>query len=166
MVILVGGFGRNSYLFKKVSEYCSERGILTRKPNFPWSAVARGAVSRGLEGPSAGLVAVRLARKHYGTPISVPFRQGVHHPDDGYIDEFTGTKYAKAQMRWMVDKGERLPEDKPKKVFIECCCTFKPTDDRDFGAVLVGCTEDEAPRRYAHNGELTLGTLPMVNGRG
>ncbi|KAF2685161.1 actin-like ATPase domain-containing protein [Lentithecium fluviatile CBS 122367] len=151
MVLVVGGFGRNAYLFKKIEEYCRERDILARKPNFSWSAVARGAVCRGLEAPSTGLVAVRLARKHYGTPISQLFREGVHHPDDAYISELTGMKYAKSQMCWLVDKGERLPEDTPKKVSIECCCNFKLTDDREFGAVLVGCNEDDAPKRYVHD---------------
>ncbi|ORY18798.1 hypothetical protein BCR34DRAFT_472752 [Clohesyomyces aquaticus] len=149
MVIVVGGFGRNEYLFKKVTEYCNERGILARQPTFPWSAVSRGAVCRGLEGPMTGLVAVRLARKHYGTPISVPYRAGIHNAVDMYTDEFTGTKYAKGQMRWMVEKGERLPESNPKKASIECCCTFKKSDDREFGAVLVGCDEEVAPKRYA-----------------
>lgn len=153
MVILVGGFGRNAYLFKKVSEYCAEHDILARKPTFPWSAVARGAVCRGLEGPASGLVLVRLARKHYGTPVSVPYIAGVHNAADMYIDELTGSKYARGQMRWLVDKGERLPETSPKKVSILCSCSFKRTEDRTFGAVLVGCDEDEVPSRYAHDGK-------------
>ncbi|KAK6337277.1 hypothetical protein TWF730_002683 [Orbilia blumenaviensis] len=49
MVLVVGGFGRNKYLYRKIQEYCSTRGIGTRQPKFPWSAVARGAVCRGLE---------------------------------------------------------------------------------------------------------------------
>lgn len=118
-----------------------------------WSAVARGAVCRGLEGPQAGLVAVRLARKHYGTYASEPFRPSIHHIDDMYTDEFTGAKFAKAQMTWLVDKGERLPELVPKKVSIEVAKSFKKTDARECGAVLVGCDEDVAPRRYADKSE-------------
>ncbi|KAF2463990.1 actin-like ATPase domain-containing protein [Lindgomyces ingoldianus] len=150
MVIIVGGFGKNPYLFKKITEYCIQRGIVARKPTFPWSAVARGAVCRGLEGPLTGLVAVRLARKHYGTPVCTPYKPGIHNAADMYVDEFTGSKYAKGQMRWIVDKGERLPESSPKKVSIECSCTFKKSEDREFGAILVGCDADAAPARYAH----------------
>jgi hypothetical protein len=155
MVIVVGGFGRNPYLFKKISEYCEKRRILARKPTFPWSAVVRGAVCRGLEAPSTGLIAVRLARRYYGTPVSIVFEEGVHDQEDAYIDDFTKKKYAKGQMRWMIDKGERLPEDTPKRVSIECCCTFKRTEDREFGAVLVGCDSDQPPPRYAHNSKWT-----------
>lgn len=110
--------------------------------------MARGAVCRGLEGAGSGLVAVRLARKHYGTYASEPFIPNIHHPEDMYIDEFTGSRYAKAQMTWLVEKGERLPESTPKKASIECACRFKKNGDRDFGAVLVGCDEDVAPKRY------------------
>jgi hypothetical protein len=116
-----------------------------------WSSVVRGAVCRGLEGPQAGLVEVRLARKYYGTPASEPFNARIHDQSDRYIDEYDGRAYARGQMTWLVDKGERLPEKTPKVVSIECSASFRLDEERQFGAVLVGCDEDEAPRRYAHN---------------
>jgi hypothetical protein len=94
---------------------------------------------------------VRLARKYYGTYASEPFNRLIHDASDMYEDQFTGARYAKGQMTWLVEKGERLPEAIPKKVGIECCCKFKNKEDREFGAVLVGCDDDEAPRRYADN---------------
>ncbi|KAH8659361.1 hypothetical protein BGZ60DRAFT_382721 [Tricladium varicosporioides] len=150
MVIVVGGFGRNNYLYNRISEYCEQRGILTRRPAAPWSAVVRGAVSRGLEGINGGLVAVRLARKHYGTYASEVYRPSFHHPDDMYIDELTGSKYAKGQMTWLIDKGERLPESFPKKASISVSRSFKKGEPREIGGVLVGCDEEEAPQRYRH----------------
>jgi hypothetical protein len=69
-----------------------------------------------------------------------------------YIDEYEGIKYAKGQMTWLVSKGERLPENKPKTASIGCCAQFRPGEDRTFGAFLVGCDEDDAPQRYAHKG--------------
>lgn len=36
MVLVVGGFGRNAYLYRKIEEYCKERGIGTRTPQFPY----------------------------------------------------------------------------------------------------------------------------------
>ncbi|KAK6356035.1 hypothetical protein TWF718_000409 [Orbilia javanica] len=110
MVLVVGGFGRNQYLYRKIKEYCSTRGIETRQPKFPWSAVARGAVCRGLEPASGGLVAVRLARKFYGTPVSTIFDPSLHNKEDMYIDRFTGCRMANGQMRWLSEKGDRLPE--------------------------------------------------------
>ena len=104
---------------------------------------------RGLEGPQSGLVEVRLARKYYGTYASEPFNPRIHDPNDEYRDEFTNARYAKGQMTWLIDKGERLPESTPKKASIECSCRFRKKEDREFGAVLVGCDDDDAPRRYA-----------------
>jgi hypothetical protein len=79
----------------------------------------------------------------------VPFIPLIHQIDDLYTDEFTGSKYARGQMTWLADKGERLPESIPKKASIEVCRKFKKSDDRKFAAVLVGCNEDNAPSRYA-----------------
>jgi hypothetical protein len=108
-------------------------------------------VYRGLEAAQSGLVEVRLARKHYGTYASEPFIPSLHNDEDMYTDRFTGKKYAKQQMTWLVGKGERLPEKSPKSASIECIARFKRNEDRQFGAVLVGCDEDDAPRRYMHS---------------
>lgn len=35
LVLVVGGFGRNNYLYGKIDEYCQRRGIQTRRPGFP-----------------------------------------------------------------------------------------------------------------------------------
>jgi hypothetical protein len=88
----------------------------------------------------------------------MPFITGVHDPDDAYIDEFSGKKYARGQMTWLVSRGERLPEAIPKVVSIEVGCKFKKTDSRDFGAVLVGCDDENPPSRYADKGELPNGS--------
>jgi hypothetical protein len=34
-VFLVGGFGKSNYMFKKVEEYCSERGFTAMRPDNP-----------------------------------------------------------------------------------------------------------------------------------
>jgi hypothetical protein len=34
-VFLVGGFGKSNYMFKKVEEYCSQRGFTAMRPNNP-----------------------------------------------------------------------------------------------------------------------------------
>ena len=65
-----------------------------------------------------------------------------------YIDEFTGGKYAKGQMTWLIDKGERLPESYPKKASISISRSFKKGETREIGGVLVGCDAEEAPQRY------------------
>lgn len=77
-----------------------------------------------------------------------------------YVEEFTGQKYAKAQMTWLVGKSERLPEPGsgvPKKAEIEVCRRFSRNEERMFGAVLVGCDEEVAPRRYVDPGKFFSG---------
>jgi hypothetical protein len=113
-------------------------------------------VCRGLEGPGSGVVEVRLSRKHYGTPVSVPFNPRIHDTRDRYVDEYDGRTYAKGQMRWLVDKGERLPEQNPKIASIECSASFRVDEEKAFGAVLVGCDKDDAPRRYADDSEFAI----------
>ena len=98
-VFLVGGFGKSNYLFKKIEEYAAERGFSAMRPANPWSAVARGAVARGLEPDGAGMVELRKCRLHYGTPVAQRFIPGVHSESDAYIDELTGEKRARGQMR-------------------------------------------------------------------
>ncbi|KAK3899799.1 hypothetical protein C8A05DRAFT_46227 [Staphylotrichum tortipilum] len=151
LVLVVGGFGRNQYLYRKIDEYCQGRGIQTRRPGFPWSAVARGAVCRGLEGAEGGPVSVRLSRKFYGTPLSIPFIPGVHRSQDAYTDRFTGDRMARGQMNWMVKKAERLPENNPKVISIGVHRHFGYSDARKLDAFLCGCTEDVAPTRRAHD---------------
>lgn len=35
LVLVVGGFGRNDYLYRRIEEYCQGRGIQARRPGFP-----------------------------------------------------------------------------------------------------------------------------------
>ncbi|KAG0637899.1 hypothetical protein HOY80DRAFT_907084 [Tuber brumale] len=158
-VFLVGGFGKSEYMFKKVQEYCVARGLETRRPPFPWSAVVRGAVARGLEGEGSGLVQLRMCRRHYGTPVSEHFDETKHTAQDMYVDDLTGEGFAKGQMHWLLTKGESLSATTPKRVSIECCRTFRPTDSRVFSAKLVACNDDYAPRRYFENSVYNVCTL-------
>ncbi|KAH0564764.1 hypothetical protein GP486_001847 [Trichoglossum hirsutum] len=158
-VFLVGGFGKSDYLYKKVQEYCTARGFEARRPPFPWSAVARGAVARGLEPASGGLVDVRRCRYHYGTPVSQPFNPTKHIAKDAYIDKLTGERLAKGQMRWLLSKGDALSASKPRRVAIECCRTFTPDEDRHFGAQIAYCMKDDAPSRFMDDDVIPLCTV-------
>lgn len=115
--------------------------------------MARGAVCRGLETGSSGLVAVRLARKYYGTPVSRVFNPSIHSAADMITDEYTGRKMAKGQMAWLVEKSDRLPEDTPKEITIAVSAHFTLDEERQLGAILAGCSEDIAPTRFADDCE-------------
>ena len=45
MVLLVGGFGNNEYLYRKVDEYCSDRSIQICRPNNPYVATLPEAIA-------------------------------------------------------------------------------------------------------------------------
>ncbi|KAF3905023.1 hypothetical protein AA313_de0204483 [Arthrobotrys entomopaga] len=113
-----------------------------------WSAVARGAVCRGLELGVGSFVSIRLARKFYGTAAAEPFIAGIYDPKDMFVDDVTGGRYASGQMTWLCKKGDRLPEDNPRTMSIQVSRDFEAHDGRQVGALLVGCTEDIAPRRF------------------
>jgi hypothetical protein len=154
MVLVVGGFGKNAYLYKKIEEYCKQRSIVVRQPKSPWSAVARGAVCRGLEGPGKGVITVRLARQHYGAAASEPWNPRIHHQEDFHVDELTGGKYASGQMTWLCDKGDRLPESSPRTISLDVCKHFEALDERECGAQLFGCDLDVAPSRVRDRGKI------------
>ncbi|KAI9890224.1 MAG: hypothetical protein M1814_004386 [Vezdaea aestivalis] len=158
-VFLVGGFGKSNYLFSKIKEYCTERGFEALRPENPWSAVARGAVARGLEADERGLVSLRLCRLHYGTPVSRKFVPGIHNPDDSYVDEHTGERMARGQMSWMVSKGHPLPTNAPKRVSIDCSTKFDENESRTFSARLVSANTEIAPPRYMDEASIPVCTL-------
>ena len=158
-VFLVGGFGRSEYLFNRLESYCTKQHISLRRPAFPWSAVARGAVASGLDfdlkdsdaksiADRGGLVQMRRCRYHYGTPVSQAFNPQKHLVKDMYVDPMSGSRYAKGQMHWLFSKGDELDSKKPKRATIDCCRTFKLGEPRIFGAQLGYCVADEAPSRY------------------
>jgi len=159
-VFVVGGFGTSRYLYHKVSEYCTERGFEARQPDFPWSSIVRGAVARGLEAGSAGLVSLRLCRRHYGTPVAEVFSplRG-HIEEDSFIEEYTGEKMARGQMHWLLSKGQGLTNGSPKRASIDCIRTFSATESRMWQARLVACDEDDAPKRYMHNSAYNVCTV-------
>ena len=101
-------------------------------------------------------MAVRLARKFYGTPLNVPFDPDVHSYQDAYTDRYTGERMARSQMEWLVNKGEQLPEDDPRVMTIEVTGHFDYDEDREFRATLCGCTADASPSRFAHDGKQAL----------
>lgn len=78
-VLLVGGFGQNSYLKERVRDALKSVEIL--QPPNAWTAVVRGAVMMGLSRTRALQtvdVVSRKARKHYGIELHTPFKAYKH----------------------------------------------------------------------------------------
>lgn len=102
-IILVGGFGNSPYLNDRLQKWCQEHhpDMKLSCPTQCQSAVARGAVIRGLEGlmPSS-----RKARRHYGYEIGMPFRDAIDPYSKRYKDDWTGKNYCCGRMDWVVRK--------------------------------------------------------------
>lgn len=79
-VLLVGGFGQNTYLKERLRE--SLPGIEVLQPPNAWTAIVRGAVMMGLSNANTSLSTVqvvsRRARKHYGMKLNVNYEKRIH----------------------------------------------------------------------------------------
>ncbi|OCK99574.1 actin-like ATPase domain-containing protein [Cenococcum geophilum 1.58] len=119
-IMLVGGFGRCTYLYKVFNSEYSNQEIEVLQPsgNNPWTAICRGAVikamsSTGQEGPAGVHVSTRVSRFNYGIETYENFVEGFHEPYDmGYV-ESEGGWFAVNQMRWYLRKGTDISSQEP-----------------------------------------------------
>jgi hypothetical protein len=114
-----------------------------------WSAVVRGAAAKGLEGDHSAVLK-RKSRRHYGTGISEPFKYRKHTASDAYIDDYTGTKYARNQMSYLVKKGQDMHASKETHAKTTIRSDFWPGEPRKTTWRLLACNADEAPQRTTH----------------
>lgn len=102
-IILVGGFGSSPYLYKKLDAWLAKHyeDMKLSCPVDCQSAVARGAAIRGLEGlvPTS-----RKARLWYGVSCGVPFRPNIDAEWRAYTDEWSGKRFCRGRMKWLVRK--------------------------------------------------------------
>lgn len=80
-ILLVGGFGRSPYLRERIQKAVKST-VEVIQPPYGWSAVVQGALIQGLARYDLSHATVRLssriAWKHIGTEISVPFERKLH----------------------------------------------------------------------------------------
>ncbi|KAI5807165.1 hypothetical protein EDC01DRAFT_781954 [Geopyxis carbonaria] len=148
-VLLVGGFGESKYLYKRLQAWGAGKGIACLQPRDAATAVVKGAVLRGLQpllpsGHTGGISVTRLARRHYGAPMSTPFIPGRHLESDAYPDPVTGQKMARNQVSWFIRKGDALPEQHTATRHFTR--SFRKYSGPWFDA-LVYCESDTAPSR-------------------
>lgn len=127
--------------------------ILTVKPR--WSAIAKGAVCRGLEDPHGALVSRRLARKNYGALVSQYFDGDKHDEEDAVICDYTGKKMAENQIRWLVVKGTELPVVELESFKIDIAMCFWEEEGRECSAYLIGSCDD-VPSTNSHGKGIML----------
>ncbi|KAF5235489.1 hypothetical protein FANTH_11713 [Fusarium anthophilum] len=117
-IILVGGFGRSSYLYSKLQSIFSESTVLQSRGNKPWKAICRGAVVHGITnyGLSATLgvtVGARVARNSYGVMFNADFDPREHKLSDKCWSEQEQEWYATNQMDWFLRQGDNMLTKKP-----------------------------------------------------
>ncbi|KAF5638257.1 mitochondrial-type heat shock 70 [Fusarium tjaetaba] len=117
-IILVGGFGRSSYLYDKLQRAFFESTVLQSRGNKPWSAICRGAVVHGIthHGLSATLgvtVGARVARNSYGVMFDTQFDSQKHHRSDKCWSEEEQEWQATNQMQWFLREGDNMLTKKP-----------------------------------------------------
>jgi len=95
-VLLVGGFGQNSYLKEQLCASLAKKDqrIEVLQPPNAWTAVVRGAVMKGLATHDDKLALVhigpRTARKHYGYSCVRPFNTHKHKENSKYASVLDG----------------------------------------------------------------------------
>ncbi|KAF5667436.1 Hsp70 chaperone protein [Fusarium denticulatum] len=117
-IILVGGFGRSSYLYDRLQRAFFESTVLQSRGNKPWSAICRGAVVHGItnHGLSATLgvtVGARVARNSYGVMFGTKFDPQKHRQCDKRWSEVHQEWRAENQMQWFLQEGDNMLTKKP-----------------------------------------------------
>ncbi|KAG6041415.1 hypothetical protein E4U41_004513 [Claviceps citrina] len=113
-VILVGGFGRNSYLRDCLARTVDAgTKVLQSQGTKPWVAICRGAVLYGitlLRLPRSGSVKVesRVSRMSYGIIVQELFNRRKHLVEDKYFDCLDDKWKARRQMSWFLKQGQKL----------------------------------------------------------
>ena len=110
-----------------------------------WSAVARGAAAKGLEGQHSAILA-RKSRRHYGTSCSMPFNRRKHKSHDAFFDQYDGNKMAANQMEWLIKKGQDMQASKATHACGTISSCFWPQESRRTEWDLLACDDDSAPR--------------------
>ncbi|KAI5850386.1 hypothetical protein DFP73DRAFT_539181 [Morchella snyderi] len=143
-VLLVGGFGASDYLRKRLS-LCVDAEIM--QPKNAWTAVVRGALKRGLEGP---LISQRQARRHYGVRYWNKFREGIDPESSKFWSSFEGFYKCTNLMRWYLNKGDSVSET--KAVTLNWSRTVGVNSGLNSEEVVIYCcVDDNAPSYKSWN---------------
>ncbi|KAE8140866.1 hypothetical protein BDV38DRAFT_279842 [Aspergillus pseudotamarii] len=114
-IVLVGGFGQNSYLFKRVKDEFQRLAEITQPPD-AWASVTLGALSWGMSNQT---VTARKLTRCYGQEIHLKY-----NPDCGYPSvrhPFTGERSQRA-MQWFVVAGNEVSVDQPLEFPLVAYC--------------------------------------------
>ncbi|XPS69306.1 hypothetical protein M3J09_001584 [Ascochyta lentis] len=145
-VFMVGGFSESPYMSRKITEFVENNDLQAIRPAYPWSAVARGAVCKGLKG-NTDAVTNRKCRRHYGTDCSIAFDKTMHKEAESFICCFDGSKKASGQMYWLLKRGNDLATSKTSHAKLPFRTDFWPGEKREMELSLYSSDESSAPIR-------------------
>ncbi|RAR06959.1 hsp70 family protein [Stemphylium lycopersici] len=160
-VFMVGGFSESPYIYEKIKTFAEANGLQAVRPAHAWSAIVRGAVSKGLEGDGRTQIKNRKCRRYYGTACSFQFIVCKHRETDSYRCEFTGQKYANHQMQWLLKKGQDLSSMSKSHTYTELSACFWPHSPRSITLDLLASNADVAPNRSVDKDVFTVATLDV-----
>jgi len=164
-IFLTGGFGRNPYLFSRISEFGRNKGIAVEVNSDGWGAVAQGAIIKTLGLYSDKPLPVKICPRHYGIKMRSQFSPHRHRESDKEVD-VQGVAWATEQVRWFVEQGDTIFLDNPIVAQFQCHWTVKASDFPDRQAkkgraakppqsvqvlrnvVFVATAKEEAPARF------------------
>ncbi|KAF7631415.1 hypothetical protein AFCA_002447 [Aspergillus flavus] len=114
-ILLVGGFGQNRYIYKKVRDEFQQLTQVTQPPD-AWASVALGALCWGMSNKT---VTARKLTRCYGQEVHLKY-----NPDCGYPvvpHPVTGERSHKA-MQWFVEAGDEVSVDHPLEFLLVAYC--------------------------------------------
>jgi len=148
-VLLVGGFGQNSYLKERLCH--SLNGVEVLQPPNAWTAIVRGAVMIGLNransmGATVNVVS-RRARKHYGVELFVNY-DPLKHDDSKKYWCANHKCYQVWVMHWFIHKGDVVQEDKPQPIGIHS--SYLASKGRPGMAIVPIFDDSDSPTAPVH----------------
>ncbi|KAJ8121543.1 hypothetical protein ONZ43_g2029 [Nemania bipapillata] len=110
-IFLSGGFSRNDYFYRKVSDLARSYRFRVERGDDSWTAVAKGAVLMGLGIGCQKPPANSSAPYHIGVVLAERFASYLHEEQQRYADSFDGVYRAKDHINWVIAKGDLVTPD-------------------------------------------------------
>ncbi|KAI4693068.1 uncharacterized protein J4E88_001439 [Alternaria novae-zelandiae] len=150
-LFLVGGFGASEYLKHRLKETITEEEMQMsyRQPKESWTAVVRGAVVCGIEKDAIpNLRRTDVCRHNYAVCFDQLYSNTFHVEKD--MTQIHGATYAQSQLTWLLNKGDLVLSDQPRKEEVSFQLTLR---DLSAGKTQLEIfrnsdDEDQRPRRY------------------
>ncbi|KAL9031252.1 MAG: hypothetical protein Q9196_000720 [Gyalolechia fulgens] len=149
-VLMVGGFGENTYLNERLRQALIGRSIGVWKTANAWTAVLRGALMKGMAQacPKSTRVGIsgRLARSNYGTESAKVYDESVHEATRRFWSD-ANNRHEVNTFDWFILKGDTLTEKKPIRFsyYVERLITLENLDPVEVSLVKCEVPEGSAP---------------------